>query len=94
MSGDKTIYRLVMGLVAAAVFAAGAWVYTRSDNEPPADPYQTYVAEAPEMPVDWTGPWPLSREDAQTRAILGCGQDWAPGTVDAVLQDAYEALCD
>nr|WP_018217122.1 hypothetical protein [Salinispora vitiensis] len=35
----------------------------------------------------------LSREDAQTRAYLGCGQPWAPKTVDAALAEAYAELC-
>jgi hypothetical protein len=36
----------------------------------------------------------ISREDAQTRALLGCGQSWAPGTVDAALAEAYASLCE
>ena len=51
------------------------------------DPYDTYIANAPK------GEPTLSREDAQARARLGCGQDWAPGTVDAILADAYKDLC-
>lgn len=34
----------------------------------------------------------LSREDAQARALLGCGQEWAPGTIDALLAEAYRQL--
>lgn len=55
----------------------------------PADPYAVYLATAPAGAVH------LSREDAQTRALLGCGQTWAPGTVDAALAAAYRptGLC-
>lgn len=52
-----------------------------------ADPYEVYLDLAPDDAVD------LSREDAQTRAYLGCGQPWAPGTVDAALAKAYAELC-
>lgn len=53
----------------------------------PVDPYDAYQQLAPD------GAPKLSREDAQTRALLGCGQAWAPGTVDAALADAYADLC-
>ncbi|MDG4762372.1 hypothetical protein [Micromonospora sp. WMMD710] len=52
-----------------------------------ADPYDAYLKIAP------AGAPKLSREDAQARAVLGCGQAWAPGTVDAALAEAYAALC-
>ncbi len=52
-----------------------------------ADPYEVYLDLAP------SGEPTLSREDAQTRAYLGCGQPWAPGTVDAALAEAYAELC-
>ena len=48
-----------------------------------SDPYEVYLA---------TNPRPefvLSREDAQTRAYLGCGTAFARGTVDAALAAAY-----
>jgi hypothetical protein len=51
------------------------------------DPYEVYLRNAP------PGAPHLTREDAQTRALLGCGRKWAPGTVDAVLADAYAELC-
>ncbi len=51
-----------------------------------ADPYQAYLAIAPaDAPA-------LTPDDAQTRAMLGCGTTWAPGTVDAALQQAYAPL--
>lgn len=51
------------------------------------DPYAEYLKVAPaDAPK-------LSREDAQTRAYLGCGTQWAPGTVDAALATAYANLC-
>ncbi|MCN0153207.1 hypothetical protein [Salinispora arenicola] len=53
----------------------------------PADPYEVYLDLAPVDAVS------LSREDAQARAMLGCGQTWAPGTVDAALAEAYAELC-
>ncbi len=52
-----------------------------------SDPYEAYLANNPDPDLV------LSREDAQTRAILGCGTEWAPGTIDAVLQEAYAGLC-
>lgn len=51
------------------------------------DPYEVYLENNPDPDLV------LSREDAQTRAMLGCETEWAPGTVDAVLQDAYADLC-
>lgn len=51
------------------------------------DPYDAYQRLAPD------GAPNLSREDAQARALLGCGQQWAPGTVDAALATAYADLC-
>lgn len=46
------------------------------------DPYATYLASNPAKLV-------LSREEAQARALLGCGKTWAAGTIDAVLAEAY-----
>lgn len=66
---------------------------TSSTSQPPepaadtADPYEVYLDRAP------SGEPTLSREDAQTRAYLGCGQPFAPRTVDAVLAEAYAELC-
>ncbi len=53
----------------------------------PADPYEVYLDLAPAGEVE------LSREGAQTRAMRGCGQTWAPGTVDAALAKARAELC-
>lgn len=50
------------------------------------DPYEVWLATAPADAPD------LSRDDAQLRAMLGCGTAWAPGTVDGVLQVAYASL--
>lgn len=36
----------------------------------------------------------ISREDAQARALLGCGQEWDEDTIDGILQIAYEGICD
>jgi hypothetical protein len=47
------------------------------------DPYETYLRLKP------PGEETLSREDAQTRAYLGCNNQWAPGTTDRALADAY-----
>lgn len=57
-------------------------------EEPSPDPYEVYLEIAPDDAPD------LSREDAQTRALLGCETDFAPGTVDAALAEAYADLCD
>jgi hypothetical protein len=51
------------------------------------DPYDAYLENNPDPDLV------LSREDAQLRAMLGCGTEWAPGTIDAVLQDAYDPEC-
>jgi hypothetical protein len=59
-----------------------------SAPDPAEDPYEVYLRIAPPDAVD------LTREDAQARALLGCGMAWAPGTVDAALAEAYAALCD
>ncbi|MGH6693422.1 MAG: hypothetical protein ACREF4_22360 [Gammaproteobacteria bacterium] len=77
---------------AAAVMLVLATGCGGSDNpsEPAgdADPYEVYLEIAPDGALD------LSREDAQTRAYLGCGHRFAPGTVDAALAEAYaELLC-
>lgn len=58
-----------------------------SSATPTVDPYEVYLANAPK------GEPTLSREDASTRALLGCKDTWPPGTVDAVLQQAYAAYC-
>lgn len=51
------------------------------------DPYEVYLKHNPDPSLI------LSKEDAQTRAFLGCGTTWAPGTIDAVLADAYKGVC-
>lgn len=56
-------------------------------DQPEQDPYEVYLEIAPEDATE------LSREDAQTRAVLGCDQEFAPGTVDAALAEAYDDLC-
>lgn len=58
-----------------------------TSSTPAVDPYDVYVKHAPK------GEPKLSRDDASTRALLGCGKTWPPGTVDAVLQQAYAAYC-
>lgn len=97
---------ITIGLSAAALVIAGAaaGIYaTRPAGPGPApapasetvgaapspteDPYAVYLKLAPK------GAPRLSREDAQARAVLGCGQSWAPGTVDAALATAYAELC-
>jgi hypothetical protein len=52
-----------------------------------ADPYDEYLLHAPR------GAPFMTREDALTRAYLGCGQTFAPGTVDAALAAAYRGIC-
>lgn len=58
-----------------------------STSTPAADPYAVYLKNIPK------GEPTLSRSDASTRALLGCGQKWPPGTTDAVLAEAYAAYC-
>lgn len=58
-----------------------------SSSTPTADPYDVYLAHIPK------GEPTLSRSDAATRALLGCGRTWPPGTTDAVLAEAYAAYC-
>lgn len=78
---------VLIALVSAVVLADVANRVPEPTREPTRDPYETYQRLAPAKAP------PLSREDAQTRALLGCGQDWAPGTVDAALAQAYADLC-
>jgi hypothetical protein len=47
------------------------------------DPYAAYLARNPDPSIV------LTREEAQGRALLGCRMKWAPGTIDALLQDLY-----
>lgn len=58
-----------------------------SSATPTVDPYTTYLTHIPK------GEPTLSREDASTRALLGCDRTWPPGTTDAVLHEAYAAYC-
>lgn len=79
-----------MKSIAIAIAAIALLVACSGDDDTKdttTDPYSVYLQNAPK-----TEPT-LSREDAQTRARLGCGQNWAPGTVDAILADAYKDLC-
>lgn len=67
--------------------AASQPTTSTSSSSPAVDPYDVYLKNAPK------GEPKLSREDASTRARLGCERKWPPGTVDAVLQEAYAAYC-
>ncbi|MDX3006750.1 hypothetical protein PWY87_34100 [Kribbella solani] len=58
-----------------------------SSSSPTADPYDVYLKKIPK------GEPTLSREDAATRAYLGCGKKWPPGTTDAVLAEVYASYC-
>jgi hypothetical protein len=93
-------YALVVawGLVLGSLTVAALGCSTVADDaatsaptsaEPVAwDPYAAYLASAPaDAP-------PLTPDEAQGRALLGCGVSWAPGTVDAALSVAYKVLCD
>lgn len=59
-----------------------------ADDPAAADPFERYL----ELVEAWgiTDAPELSRDDAQTRAILGCSSQWAPGTIDAALAEAYD----
>lgn len=70
-------------LVAVVLLAAAC---SGGDKASAEDPYDVYLRNAPSSEKV------LSREDAQARAILGCKDTWAPGTVDAVLADAYREV--
>lgn len=93
MTATRSTWNTALGvfLAAAALLILVTITVATSgppDTEPtPIDPYDTYLANAP------LGEPTLSREDAQLRALAGCGQQWAPGTVDAVLADAYKGIC-
>lgn len=75
------------GPTSTAVTSAATPTKTPSTSSPAVDPYAVYLANRPK------GEPKLSREDASTRALLGCGTKWPPGTVDAVLAEAYAQLC-
>lgn len=60
---------------------------TTPSPTPTVDPYDVYLKNVPK------GQPTLSRADASTRALLGCGQKWPPGTTDAVLAEAYAVYC-
>lgn len=51
------------------------------------DAYQEYLDNNPDPSLI------LTPEDAQTRALLGCGGTWEDGTIDGVLAKAYAANC-
>lgn len=88
-----------MRTIVIAVFAAALLVGCSSEDESApvdtpsqaptetADPFDRYLELAPADAPE------LTRDDAQTRALLGCGQEWPPGTVDAALAEAYADLC-
>lgn len=66
------------------------------------NPIQPHAPDQPQVPDAYdawlrlkpAGALDLSREDAMTRAVLGCGVRWPAGTVDAALQAAYgPTLC-
>lgn len=59
---------------------------TACETEAAVDPYDTYQQLIADNDID---PIDISPEDAQTRALLGCGTEWAPDTVDWALQQAY-----
>lgn len=60
----------------------------RAGSRPGTGAYEAYLATNPDPTLV------LSREDAQARALLGCGQLFAPGTIDAALAEAYGPLCE
>jgi hypothetical protein len=68
-------------LLIALVFVLAAC----SGGSSVSDPYDVWLAN---KPVDAPN---LSRDDAQLRALLACKMkvEWAPGTVDRILVDAY-----
>jgi excalibur calcium-binding domain-containing protein len=63
------------GMPAATTAAAAV----QSDT----DPYEVWLQRAPDDAPD------LTRDDALARAYLGCGQNFPPGTTDAILQEVY-----
>lgn len=95
------IISIVAAVIAVATAAIVLWPQSRPDGHTTitptvststptakaANPYDYYLKHNPDPSLV------LSREDAQTRAMLGCGQKWAPGTIDAVLAQAYADLC-
>ena len=63
---------------------------TTTTVTPAEDPYEVYLQLAADIPAN--DQIELSREDAQLRAMLGCGSASAPGTVDGLLAEAYVSL--
>jgi hypothetical protein len=81
--------RAIQAVLVVAVLAAGCGDDGDSASSMTARaPYDVYLERNPDPSLV------LSREDAQTRAMLGCGEKWAPGTIDAVLAEAYAELCE
>lgn len=93
MNSGASIAAAVLALVVGVGCSSGAepkpspGVSDTTRTTAAADPYDVYLRNNPDPALI------LSREDAQTRAYLGCGTTWAPGTVDAALHDAYQQLC-
>ncbi len=71
----------------AAPASTTAAAPTEAAPKETVDPYEAYLKLAPKDAPE------ISREDAQIRALLGCNQKFAPGTVDAALAEAYADLC-
>lgn len=77
---------LALALVTASSLPARSMAPIPSAS-PTYDPYPWYFAHSP------IGVRHLTRSQAVARAQAGCGQTFAPGTVDAVLSQAYEGIC-
>jgi hypothetical protein len=52
------------------------------DSDDTTDPWQSWLNSPGPAAFEAETGGELSREDAQTRARLGCGQEWIEGTVD------------
>lgn len=72
---------------ASTPVTSSAPVSSSTPSTPAVDPYSVYLKNIPKSEPT------LSRSDASTRALLGCGRTWPPGTTDAVLHEAYAAYC-
>lgn len=82
----------LLAILGLAVIVVAASVLPKPNDTPAGptptpsvvvDPYDMWLDHAPPDAPEMT------RDEALVRAQLGCGQDWPPGTTDAILAEVY-----